>query len=89
MFEADDIINYGDFIADGEDVLGVRPDIWSGQVVMPGVGMEEMEDEEDEEEDEEDEEEQERVDEERIVSRFMTRHGWAWENDIDHHLRPV
>ena len=42
-----------------------------------------------EEEEEEEEEERERAEEERIVSRFMTRHGWAWESDIDRQLRPV
>jgi hypothetical protein len=82
----DDIIRFGDFIGAGEDVLGM-PDLWHEPVVTSREGMEEMDG--DEEDEDEDEDEQERVDEERIVSRFMTRHGWAWENEIDHHLRPV
>ena len=89
-FDEDDIINYGDFIESGEDDVLRMEDLWSEPVVVPAEGMVDGEEEgEEDEEEEEDEDEQERVDEERIVSRFMTRHGWAWESDIDHHLRPV
>ena len=87
-YDEEGIVHYGDFIAAGEDDgMGIEG-LWSDRMVVLGeTGMVDEEDEEENEEDEEDE--RERVDEERIVSRFITRHGWAWESDIDHHLRPV